>query len=217
MLYKQTKKEQHPYHLVNPSPWPFLVAFSLLQTTFSFVMYLHSYVYSGIKLHIGLLLLLLFTSRWFLDVIKESTFEGFHTLKVQNGLRFGMVLFIISEIFFFFSFFWAFFHSSVHPTTSIGCYWPPKNIQVLDPLSIPLLNTVLLLSSGVLLTYAHRALLCGYKPKVIDGLIGTILYGIIFTFFQIVEYTYVTFSINDSIYGSLFFMCTGFLISILTF
>jgi cytochrome c oxidase subunit 3 len=173
-------------------------------------MYLHSYKYSGIKMHIGFALLLFFIGRWFLDIIHESTFEGYHTLTVQNGLRFGMVLFIVSEIFFFFSFFWAFFHSSVHPTIAIGCVWPPKNIQVLDPLSIPLLNTLLLLSSGIMLTYAHRALVCGFKAKTLDGLTGTICYGIIFTIFQAIEYTYAAFSINDSLYGSLFFMCTGF-------
>jgi cytochrome c oxidase subunit 3 len=211
-----TKKEQHPYHLVDPSPWPFMVAISLLHITFSFVMYLHSYKYSNIKLHLGFIFLILFIGCWFLDVIKESTFEGYHTLKVQNGLRFGMVLFIVSEIFFFFSFFWAFFHSSIHPTIALGCSWPPKNIQVLDPLSLPLLNTVLLLSSGIILTYAHRSLVCGYKSKVLDSLTGTILYGLVFTILQALEYTYAAFSINDSVYGSLFFLCTGFLRNIST-
>jgi len=203
-------KHYHPFHLVDPSPWPFLVSFSLLQTTLSFVLYLQNFKYSSLKMHLGLIFLLLFSNRWFLDIVRESTHEGHHTLKVQHGLRSGVALFIVSELCFFFSFFWAFFHSSVHPTVAIGCVWPPVGIQTLNPLSIPLLNTLILLSSGVVLTYAHRAILCGYKAETIDGLIGTVIYGVIFTIFQIFEYTYAPFSIQDSVYGSLFFMCTGF-------
>ena len=92
----------------------------------------------------------------------------------------------------------------------IGCIWPPKNIKLLNPLSVPLLNTLILLSSGILLTYAHRALILGYKKNTLDGLFATIIYGFIFTVFQIIEYTYADFSIQDSVYGSLFYICTGF-------
>ena len=120
-----------------------------------------------------------------------------------------MLLFIVSEICFFFGFFWAFLSSSISPNIGIGCTWPPVHIVCFSPWGVPLLNTVILLSSGITVTYAHKALLIGDRIKTITGLIFTVIYGIIFTILQIFEYITSLFTISDTVYGSTFFMLTG--------
>jgi cytochrome c oxidase subunit 3 len=147
---------------------------------------------------------------WWRDVIRESTFQGHHTLAVQVGLRYGMILFIVSEIMFFFAFFWAFFHSSLAPTIEIGAVWPPAGVQVLDPWAIPFLNTVILLSSGISVTWAHHAIIAGYRQQTTISLIITIVLAIVFTALQVVEYFEAPFTISDSIYATTFFLATGF-------
>jgi heme/copper-type cytochrome/quinol oxidase subunit 3 len=121
-----------------------------------------------------------------------------------------MVLFIISEIMFFFGFFWAFFHSALIPSIFIGAVWPPIGIEVLNPWGLPFLNTLILLSSGVSITWAHRALIAGLFIDTILGLEITISLGILFTCFQVYEYVLAPFAINSGIYGSIFFLATGF-------
>jgi heme/copper-type cytochrome/quinol oxidase subunit 3 len=155
----------------------------------------------------------------------EATFEGRHTFAVQRGLRLGFLLFIVSEIMFFFSFFWAFFHSSVSPAIWIGAVWPPLGIQTLNAWGLPLLNTVILLSSGVTVTWAHKTMATPrvlpvptdkskfkYRARreVIKSLAATIVLGIFFTSIQLYEYKHTSFAINDGIYGSVFFLLTGF-------
>lgn len=204
------KKEKHPFHLVDPSPWPLYVSINALSIAVSFILYFGNFEagFISIVFSIGSLLNTMYS--WFFDIVTESTFEGQHTLAVQLGLRYGMLLFIVSEIMFFVSFFWAFFHSSLAPSIAIGCVWPPLGIQVLDPFGVPLLNTAILLSSGVTITWAHRAIVWGDRDQTTQGLALTILLGIIFTGFQGLEYTTSEFSINDGIYGSVFYMATGF-------
>ena len=148
---------------------------------------------------------------WWRDIIRESTYQGHHTTTVQAGLKSGMVLFIVSEIMFFLAFFWAFFHSSLAPTIEIGAVWPPKGIDVLNPWEIPFLNTVILLTSGATVTWAHHAILAGQKTQGMVSLAATIILAAIFTGFQVIEYIEAPFTITDGIYGSTFFMATGFL------
>jgi len=147
---------------------------------------------------------------WFRDVIAESTYLGHHTLAVQNGINMGIALFIVSEVFFFLAIFWAYFHSALSPDVAIGLEWPPLGIQTINPFELPLLNTVLLLSSGLVVTYAHHSLIKGSRKDTLNALLFTILLAIIFTIFQGVEYTVSSFTISDGIYGSCFYFGTGF-------
>jgi len=139
----------HPYHLVDPSPWPFVGSIGALGLTTGSVMYFHRYVYGEILMFMALILIILVMFVWWRDVIREGTYLGLHTLTVQKGLRMGMLLFILSEVLFFVSFFWAFFHSALVPTVEIGSVWPPVGITPLNAFEVPLLNTAILLTSGI--------------------------------------------------------------------
>jgi len=200
----------HPFHLVDPSPWPYVGAFSALGLTTGGVMYMHGYAYGDLLASVSFGFILLVMIVWWRDVIREATYQGHHTLIVQRGLRWGMLLFILSEVCFFFSFFWAFFHSSLGPTVEIGAVWPPIGINALNPFEVPLLNTAVLLSSGASVTWSHHAIINGDRANTILGLILTIALGIIFTALQAMEYVEAPFTIADSVYGSTFFVATGF-------
>lgn len=138
------------------------------------------------------------------------TYLGNHTNAVQKGLNLGVGLFIVSEAFFFLAIFWAFFHSAISPSVELGAQWPPLGIQAVNPFELPLLNTVLLLSSGVTITYAHHSLIQSNRKGALYGTVATIILAVIFTFFQGVEYTVSSFTISDSVYGSCFYFGTGF-------
>ena len=200
----------NPFHLVDPSPWPFLSGLAAFSTFTGVVSYIQNINPDLALVKLSFIYLLFCMYRWFSDIILESTFEGHHTKAVLQGLRYGMLLFILSEVMFFFSFFLSFFHFSIAPNVAIGCVWPPIGIQTLDPWLVPFLNTVILLSSGVTITWAHKALLGGFRDIVTKGMTYTIVLGIIFTGFQAFEYKTSNFSINDSVYGSIFYMATGF-------
>jgi len=149
-------------------------------------------------------------SFWFRDVISESTYLGNHTLSVQRGLKMGVALFIVSEALFFLAIFWAFFHSALAPTVELGAQWPPMGIEAINPFELPLLNTILLLSSGVTVTYAHHSLIEGNRKSALYGLIATIILAVVFTGFQGVEYTVSSFTLADGVFGSCFYFGTGF-------
>ena len=202
--------QKHGFHLVDVSPWPIISAFSALMLTFGGVLYMHGYSGGFFLLRFGLEMILFMMFVWWSDVIREGTIEGQHTFVVQRGLRLGMLLFIVSEVMFFFAFFWAFFHSSFNPSHMIGGVWPPAFLEILNPWKIPLLNTILLLSSGASVTWAHHAIVWGSKDNAIIALICTIVLAIIFTDLQGLEYVTSTFTISDSVYGSTFYMATGF-------
>lgn len=201
---------KHPFHLVDPSPWPIFASFAAFLSTVGGVMYMHAYSGGGLVLSLGQSMILYSMFVWWRDVVRESTYEGHHTSLVQLGLRYGMILFIVSEVMFFLAFFWAFFHSSLAPSVEIGAVWPPKGIQVLNPWEIPFLNTLILLSSGAAVTWAHHAILAGKREQAIIGLTLTVLLAVFFTAFQAYEYLEAPFTISDGIYGSTFFLATGF-------
>nr|YP_010511699.1 cytochrome c oxidase subunit III [Palaeoagraecia brunnea]UXL83023.1 cytochrome c oxidase subunit III [Palaeoagraecia brunnea] len=198
----------HPYHLVNPSPWPLTGAIGALTLTGGMVKWFHQFDMSLLLL--GILIMVLTTIQWWRDITREGTYQGLHTLPVNYGLRWGMILFIISEVFFFISFFWAFFHSSLSPSIELGAMWPPAGIHPFNPLQIPLLNTSILLASGVTVTWAHHSLMEGNYSQTTQGLFFTIILGVYFTILQAYEYIEAPFTIADSAYGSTFFMATGF-------
>lgn len=202
--------QAHPFHLVEPSPWPLASSLALLITTISGVMYFNNYANGGLLLTLGLISTVLSMSLWFRDIIIEATYQGSHTSKVQQGLTLGFILFVISEVFFFISIGWAFFHSALSPTVELGCAWPPAGIEAMNPWEVPLLNTVLLLSSGATVTVAHHGLIQGNRRYAIFGLIYTIILATTFTGFQIFEYINAPFTIADSVFGSVFFFGTGF-------
>jgi len=202
--------QSHPFHLVSPSPWPINTSFCLLSLTFSAVLTFQSF--NG---GVDLLLLALFSviasmSLWFRDVISEGTYLGNHTLAVQRGLNMGVGLFIVSEALFFLAIFWAFFHSALSPTIELGAKWPPMGIDAINPFELPLLNTVILLSSGVTVTYAHHSLIQGNRSGALNGLVYTVFLAIIFTGFQGIEYTVSSFTISDGTFSSCFYFGTGF-------
>lgn len=200
--------QNHPYHLVNQRPWPLLGSTAALFITLGIVEWFH---FPSIKLIIvGTITLALIMIQWWRDIIRERTFQGNHSIKVSTGMRWGIILFITSEVFFFLSFFWAFFHSRLAPNIELGLSWPPNGITAFNPIQIPLLNTIILLSSGASITWAHHALIKNNYTQTIIRLIITITLGIYFTILQGYEYVEASFTIADSIYGSTFFMATGF-------
>ena len=190
----------HPFHIVTPSPWPAFGSLAGLVTTMSGVAYFHGYLFGEYMLLIGILMLGLTMLVWWRDVIREATYQGHHTLEVQAGIKGGVILFIISEALIFLSFFWAYFHSSLSPSIEIGAIWPPIGIEVLNPWQVPLLNTIILLTSGASVTWAHHGLIAGKRKDAILGLFLTILLGFIFTVFQLIEYIEAPFTISDSIF-----------------
>jgi cytochrome c oxidase subunit 3 len=206
----KSAKHGHSFHLVDPSPWPLLGSLSAVMITFSGVAYMHGYIGGGSSLVLGFISLFVVLWGWWRDIVREATFEGQHTRSVQTGLRSGMILFIVSEVMFFVAFFWAFFHSSLSPSPFIGGVWPPAGLSVLNPWDIPLLNTVILLSSGATVTWAHHALVFGSRKQGLIALFFTLVLAFFFTGLQGLEYLHAPFNISDGIYGSTFYMATGF-------
>ena len=203
--------QRHGFHLVDPSPWPLIAAFSALMLTFGGVLYMHGYVGGVFLWRYGFVMCLLIMYVWWRDIIREGTIEGQHTRIVQDGLRMGMILFIVSEVMFFFAFFWAFFHSSFNPSVAIGGVWPPAFMTIFRSLEGTLLNTVILLSSGATVTWAHHAIVWGSKSNASIALVYTLIFAIVFTALQVFEYITSPFSLSDSVFGStFFFLATGF-------
>jgi len=203
-------QRRHPFHIVTPSPWPFFTALSILITVMGCVLFLHRYESGLFTFLYGLFCLALVLSFWWRDVIREATFQGKHTRACQNGLAIGFVCFIISEGMFFFSFFWAFFHSALSPAVEIGCIWPPNGITPLHPLGIPLINTLVLVISGSWVNLVLVAVRGGFFSDAVSAFKWTINLGLLFTLLQLYEYKTAHFTIADGIYGSTFYLTTGF-------
>lgn len=202
------EKHFHPFHIVNISPWPLVVGFGAL---FVVVGIIKIFIFYDINLLIfSLLIIFVVAILWWRDVIRERTFQGYHSRIVLKGLIAGIILFIVREIFFFFSFFWAFFHSRLRPTVELGSHWPPFGIYPFNPFQVPLLNTVILLSSGVRVTWAHQIILKEDWNKAKISLIITWILGVYFLMLQGFEYFISSARIRDSVFGSTFFISTGF-------
>lgn len=197
----------HPFHLVSIRPWPFLISLSLINNFIIVVVWFHDIDYCTC-LTFPCTLLCIY--QWLRDIIRESTYLGLHTILVHKGLRLGIILFILSEILFFLSFFWAYFHSSLTPSIDIGISWPPRGVTSFNPFDIPLLNSIILISSGLTITWSHYAILNKKYEEREVGLLLSVNLGVYFTILQLYEYREAFFTISDSIYGSIFFIATGF-------
>jgi len=212
--------KNHDYHLVDPSPWPFVGSVSAFVMALGAILWLHNISGPAVML-LGLAGVLYTMFMWWRDVIKEAH-AGDHTPVVGLHLRYGMLLFIASEVMFFVAWFWAFFDASLFTNEAIqearvaatGGAWPPKDIAVFDPWHLPLINTLILLTSGTTVTWAHHALLNNDRQSLKWGLIATIALGVLFTGVQVYEYGHAAFAFSrdagGNIYGSTFFMATGF-------
>ncbi len=221
--------QKHPYHLVDPSPWPLVGSIAGLLLAFSAVTFMHPDMFGpetgeilkrlgAWKLAPGLMLVILTMFFWWRDVVIEAEYQGHHTPVVQLGMRYGMILFIASEVLFFAAFFWAFFDASLFATEAQqyarveanGGTWPPAGVQPFDPFDLPLMNTLILLLSGTTVTWAHHALLHGDRKGLINGLTVTVILGLCFTGLQAYEYAHAAFGFRDNVYSSTFYMATGF-------
>ena len=211
--------QPHPYHLVRPSPWPFLSSMMAAVMLFGAAWWMHDgpwYVFA-----LGLAGVLFAAFCWWRDIIHEGVKEKAHGPVVLFGLRYGMLLFIASEVMFFFAFFWAFFNASLFPREfSEGVWaiwhhgaegtWPPENIEPFDPFHLPIMMTFVLLLSGSTVTWAHHALQDGYNKSAAQALAITVGLGILFTCLQAYEYGHAAFGLSDGIYPSTFYLATGF-------
>ena len=197
-----------PFLPVQTSFWPFLVSFALFSSMSNFVLWIN-FKLSFVFVLLSIFFLVLTSFLWWKDFRRESML-GYHTHKLEVRLRVAMLLFILSEVFFFVSFFWAFYDASLSPTVEVGMVWPPKGIVPLSVYSVPLLNTIILLTSGITVTWAHHALINNYFSKTFVSLLFTILLGVYFLAMQAIEYDEAQFSIADGVYGRVFFMATGF-------
>ncbi|PHQ69554.1 MAG: cytochrome c oxidase subunit 3 [Sneathiella sp.] len=202
--------KQHDYHLVDPSPWPALAAITAFTTAIGAIMWMHEVTYGMAIFVIGFAALLYTAFAWWRDVVKEGEHEGHHTPVVQLGLRYGMIMFIASEVMFFVAWFWAYFSAGLFPSEVGGGVWPPEGIATFNPWHIPLLNTLILLLSGTTVTWAHHALQHGDRKGLVQGLVLTVILGASFTCVQVYEYSHAAFGFIDGIYPSTFYMATGF-------
>nr|UVF38370.1 cytochrome c oxidase subunit 3 [Cerogria popularis] len=201
-------QKNHSFHLVDISPWPILGSLTALILMTGIIKWFN--MFNNDLFFISFLLIIMIMYQWWRDILRESTFQGIHTLKVSKGMRWGMILFITSEVMFFISFFWGFFHNSLSPIIDLGMNWPPLGILTFNPIQIPLLNTIILVSSGLSVTWAHHGLMENNHKEVFFGLLITIILGFYFSLLQAYEYYESPFCMSDCSYGSSFFISTGF-------
>lgn len=207
--------KNHDYHLVDPSPWPFIGAVSVFILAVGAVMFFHDQ--GAWLMYIGLACVLYVMYGWWRDVVREAS-SGDHTPVVQLHHRYGMIMFIASEIMFFVAWFWAYFDASLMTADPIqearlaltGGVWPPQGIETFDPWHLPLINTLVLLTSGTTVTWAHHALQHDDRAGLKWGLVLTVILGAVFSVFQAYEYAHAAFGFSGHIYGSTFYMATGF-------
>lgn len=204
------QKISHPFHEVSLSPWPIILSSTLLRISIFIISYLMKNTLSLIYIILVAIIAFWISILWWRDLKRESSFQGHHEIKIINLLKYRIIIFISSEVIFFFRFFWAFFNSRVSPNIELGISWPPQGISIFQPIEIPLLNSIILLSSGASITWSHHSYLEGNINNRFISILITIALGIIFTVFQSIEYYEAKFSFSDSVYGSTFFITTGF-------
>jgi len=222
---------KHDYHLVNPSPWPLVGSIAAAVLAFGAVTYMKGlfglpkgYPWLAVLGFVGVIYTMI---GWWIEVVKEAN-GGDHTPVVSIGLRYGMIMFIASEVMFFVAWFWIFFEmalfhnvrtaSAIDEVRTAWQTWPPKGVETVSPWHLPLVNTLTLLLSGTTVTWAHHALLEGDRKGAKIGLLLTILLGVLFTSIQAYEYHHILTeqlfyspdAANAGLYGSAFFMATGF-------
>jgi cytochrome c oxidase subunit III len=215
-------EKHHDYHLVDPSPWPLVGSIGAFIMAVGAVMWMKGMSFAGLKaggtfFFIGFSIVLYTMFAWWSDVIKEAH-AGDHTRVVALHLRYGMIMFIASEVMFFVAWFWAYFDAALYGkeiiqfarTEFTGAVWPPKGIETFNPWELPLLNTLILLTSGTTVTWAHHALIEGDRKGLKKALWLTVGLGVLFTACQIFEYSHAAFAFKGHIYGATFFMATGF-------
>jgi heme/copper-type cytochrome/quinol oxidase subunit 3 len=203
-----TTAHKHPFHIIDPSPWPAVGAFGALILAIGLVRYMHGS--PPWLLAVGVAVVLATMAGWWRDVIHESVVERAHTRPVRHGLRLGMALFIASEAMFFAAFFWAYFHNALHVSPVIDGTWPPQGIEPLDAFGLPLVNTIILISSGVVLMGGRRGLEHGRRRQMVACTLVAALLGLTFLVLQAVEYGEAAFAFDSGIYASAFYMATGF-------
>ncbi len=209
--------KQHDFHLVDPSPWPLLVALAVVLLATGTALFMHDYHFGKLLMFSSMIFLVTISVLWWRDVIKEGIVDQAHTSLVRKGLSIGMALFILSEVMFFFAFFWSYFKASLFPEmivtdvwpTAPGV-WPPEGISTFDPWSVPFLNTLILLLSGTTVTWAHHELLKNNQKNLIKALTITVILGFSFSCLQSYEYIHAPFKFAEGIYASNFYMATGF-------
>ena len=209
IIYKYLKN-QHGYHIVKSSPWPLLTGYGLLCFIGFIISMFNGYKGGPCMSVFSFILFLIGFTMWIRDIIRELTMSGKNTWKVRHSLMLGFILFIISELMFFSGFFWGFFHSSIISTVWLFENWPPQGIIVFNPTTIPLINTIILLLSGIAVTWSHQELLNENRKKSIYALIITIFLGILFIFLQAFEYITALYNLSDGVYPSVFYMATAF-------
>jgi len=210
-----TTGKPHPYHLVRPSPWPLLSSFAAGLLAVGVVMFMHDVEIGGVAVGLkgvlaGFLAVLICMFFWWKDVIFESVTEKVHNKITEIGLRYGMALFIASEVMFFVAFFWAFFSSAFYPGEALGFVWPPVSIHPVPAFDLPFLMTTILLLSGCSVTWAHHAVLENDQKSLVTALGWTVFLGVVFLGFQVYEYVHAHFGFTDGVYASTFYMATGF-------
>jgi cytochrome c oxidase subunit 3 len=217
MAHHDHAQQDHPFHLVNSSPWPLASSMSLLLVTLGATLTMHGKPHGALVLIAGIAAIVACAFFWWRDVVREAVVDKAHTPAVQLGLRYGMALFIVSEVMFFAAFFWAYFDRALYPSLPLediwsvaAGVWPPAGIKTFDPFDLPFLNTLILLLSGTTVTWAHHAILEDKRDDGITAMWFTVILGACFTGLQALEYSHAAFGFKDGVYASTFYLLTGF-------
>lgn len=209
-LNLKASKLSYPYQMILSSPWPFLISIIFFDFFLFVVSLFYNVLYSDIFFNVTFILTGITVYFWISELIKEGLYKGDHSKIEISNLTIGFILFVVSEIIIFIILFVSFFYNSFIPSIEIGSEWPPYGINIINPYSLPLFNTALLFFSGISISISQNYLLIRKKYNTLFFLFVTIVLALLFTMVQYYEYKQASFSIVDSIYGTNFFVLTGF-------